>query len=288
MGGSGHNLIRPFCIFVLFGGLMGDLLHKELTGAIIGAYYEVYNHTSRVYPESIYELAMMEELQSRGLAVSRQDEHQVFYKDHLVGVQRLDLTVVEAVMVENKVALQLKPIHKAQGLSYLKTIQRAVGLLFNFGSPQPEFDRLYYDPAHHVVSGASSVAPPTTDLPANWLHAELVHTVVGALYEVHMVLGSGFIHRIYANAYYHELTLRGLTPQRRRRMQVSYKGKLIGDTAFGHLVVEGVLMVFPVATEDIQSIHLDNLKIWMRANGIGIGVLANFCSLRLPVTIIRA
>ena len=43
-----------------------ELLHKELTGAIIGAYYEVYNHTSRNYPEYIYERAMIQELQQRG------------------------------------------------------------------------------------------------------------------------------------------------------------------------------------------------------------------------------
>ncbi len=45
---------------------MTELLHKELTSAIIGAYYEVYNHTSRIYPEHIYERAMMEEVQRRG------------------------------------------------------------------------------------------------------------------------------------------------------------------------------------------------------------------------------
>ena len=34
---------------------MTELLHKELTGAIIAAYYEVYNHTSRTFPEYIKE-----------------------------------------------------------------------------------------------------------------------------------------------------------------------------------------------------------------------------------------
>lgn len=67
---------------------MTKLAHQELTGAIIGAYYEVYNHTSRTYPEYIYERAMMEELRRRGMATISQDEYQIFYKERLVGVQR--------------------------------------------------------------------------------------------------------------------------------------------------------------------------------------------------------
>ena len=36
---------------------MADLLYKELTGKIIGVYYDVYNGTSRTYPEFVYEKA---------------------------------------------------------------------------------------------------------------------------------------------------------------------------------------------------------------------------------------
>lgn len=49
---------------------MTKLLYKELTGTIIGAYYEVYNHTSRTYPEYIYERAMIEELRQRGIGAA--------------------------------------------------------------------------------------------------------------------------------------------------------------------------------------------------------------------------
>jgi hypothetical protein len=28
---------------------MSELIHRELTGDIIGAYYEVYNHTHRIH-----------------------------------------------------------------------------------------------------------------------------------------------------------------------------------------------------------------------------------------------
>ena len=66
-----------------------ELPHKELTGAIIGAYYEVYNYTSRTHPEYIYERAMIEELRRRGYPTIRQDEYRIFYRERLVGLQRL-------------------------------------------------------------------------------------------------------------------------------------------------------------------------------------------------------
>jgi len=108
---------------------MTKLAHQKLTGAVIGAYYEVYNHTSRTYPEYIYERAMMEELRRRGMATTNQDEYRIFYKERLVGVQRLDMFVVQEVVVENKVAEHLTPLHKAQTISYLKTVDKDVGLL---------------------------------------------------------------------------------------------------------------------------------------------------------------
>jgi len=70
-----------------------ELLHRELTGKVIRVYYDVYNGLSRTYPEFIYENAMMRDLARCGIECSRQDEYKVFYKDWLVGAQRLDIFV---------------------------------------------------------------------------------------------------------------------------------------------------------------------------------------------------
>jgi GxxExxY protein len=132
---------------------MTKLLHKDLTGTIIGAYYEVYNHTPRTYPEYIYERAMIEELRRRGIEARSQEKYEITYKDYLVGLQELDLFVVKEVVVENKVAERLTGLHKAQYLSYVKTVDKSVGLLLNFGGPEPEFSRVYFNPAKkHAVS----------------------------------------------------------------------------------------------------------------------------------------
>jgi len=124
--------------------------------------------------------------------------------------------------------------------------------------------------------------------PPDWLYPELAYQIVGGLYEVHTILGAGFVHRIFANACYHELQLRGLAAKPSKRMQVAYKGVVVGEVAFAHILVEGKTMVFPVATRDIQTIHLDNLKHWMRLCDIQLGILANFDAIRLDVVFVRA
>jgi GxxExxY protein len=76
----------------------------------------------------------------------RQDEYEVWYKEQLVGRQRLDLFVAGEVVVELKVSDSITPLHLAQLLSYLKVVSKEVGLLFRFGGPKPDFARRVFTP----------------------------------------------------------------------------------------------------------------------------------------------
>jgi GxxExxY protein len=188
------------------------------------------------------------------------------------------------VVVENKVADQLTRLHKAQAISYLKTVDKLTGLLLNFGGSKPEFNRLYFNP-HKKPTAAPSDNQLTPS--ADWLYPDLAYEIVGGLYEVHSMLGAGFVHRIYANACYHELKLRGLATKPSKRIQVAYKGKAIGDIAFAHLLIEGKIIVFPVAIGSIQDIRLENLKQWLALSDMQLGILANFDAVKLEIMFIR-
>lgn len=263
---------------------MTKLSHHELTQTIIGAYYEVYNHTSRTFPEYIYELALREELRRQGIPTTCQEKYQITYKNYPVGLQQLDLFIAGEVVVENKAANQLTRLHKAQAISYLKTVDKLTGLLLNFSGAKPEFNRLYFNPDKKPISALpDNQVTPSPD----WLYPDLAYEIVGGLYEVHTTLGAGFVHRIYANACYHELKLRGLAVKPVKRIQVAYKGKAIGDIAFSHLLIEGKMVVFPVAIGSIQDIRLENLKQWLALTDISLGILANFDAVKLEIMFIR-
>jgi GxxExxY protein len=265
---------------------MTKLLHKKTTGTIIGVYYDVYNGTGRTYPEHVYENAMIGDLRAVRVPCRRQDEYQVVYKGKLVGVQRLDLFVAGEVVVELKVVPALTRIHKAQAISYLKVTGKQVGLLFNFGSPEPEFERLYFDPRppQNDLDTAIRALP---EFPTSYLSPELTHAIIGGLFEVHTTLGPGFIHRIYANACCHELQLRGLEVRLQKAYQVIYRNRLVGEIKFGHLRIADSVLVFPVAVQDINDIRINNLKDWMRVQNIPLGILANFHDTSLRPMVLR-
>lgn len=264
---------------------MTTLVHHELTGKIIGTYYDVYNGTSRTYREYVYENAMLFDLRRQGIPCERQEEYQIRYKGWIVGRQRLDIFVADQVIVELKAAECLQPIHKAQTRSYLKTFDRRVGLLCNFGSAKPEFERIFFEPRPAENSSERERAPG--DLPADLIDPALTYEIIGGLYEVHSTLGVGFIHRIYSNACYRELTSRGLEVTPQKEMQVIYRGEPIAGIKFAHLRVGNTARVFPVAVSDINAISFNNIKEWLRVQKIPLAILANFASLSLKPLILK-
>ncbi len=108
----------------------------KLTERIIGAAIEVHRVLGPGLLESIYEEALVVELQLRGIACERQVEIDVNYKGHIIKGQRLDILVEQQVVVECKSLSKLPDVAMAQVLSYLRATSLKRGLLLNFGCPR--------------------------------------------------------------------------------------------------------------------------------------------------------
>jgi GxxExxY protein len=65
------------------------LLEREITGDVIGAFYEVYNQLGFGFLEFIYSLALEKELLKRGRAVAREVAVPVVYKGEILANQRV-------------------------------------------------------------------------------------------------------------------------------------------------------------------------------------------------------
>ena len=118
-----------------------QLLHSEITDAIIGAFYEVYRELGQGFLESVYREAMVIALRERGLSAEREKTVKVTFRNQTIGVFRTDLVVGDSVIVELKCARALDNNHEAQLLNYLRATEFKVGLLLNFGT-RPQFRRL--------------------------------------------------------------------------------------------------------------------------------------------------
>ena len=108
---------------------------NELTYEIRGAIFDVYNELGPGLLESVYEEALTYELEKRGLEVARQVEVPILYKgNELKTPLRMDLLVEDQVIVELKSVEEMKPVFSKQLLTYLKLMDKHVGLLVNFSS----------------------------------------------------------------------------------------------------------------------------------------------------------
>lgn len=107
---------------------LDNLIYESL-----GAAMEVYNHLGPGLLESIYEKAMIYELQSRGLKVSSQMPVEVKYKNVTLSSDlRLDILVEDKVIIELKSVETLMPVHFKQIRSYMKLLDISAGVLINF------------------------------------------------------------------------------------------------------------------------------------------------------------
>ena len=62
--------------------------------------------------------------------------------------------------------------------------------------------------------------------------------IIDAAFEVHNVLGFGFLEKVYQRAMQAELHLRGVKVELEPKIQVQFKGVIVGDYAADLLVAE--------------------------------------------------
>jgi GxxExxY protein len=122
------------------------MTYNEITYQIRGAIFDVYNTLGPGLLEGVYEEALCYELQKRGLSVERQKEVPILYKGNkLKNDLKLDILVNNQIIIELKSVEEIKPVFYKQLKTYLKLMDKHIGLLVNFG----EYDMK--DGIHRVV-----------------------------------------------------------------------------------------------------------------------------------------
>ena len=111
------------------------MTENEITYEIRGAIYDVYKELGPGLLESVYEEALCFELEKRGLTVERQKQVPINYKGNVLKTElRIDLIVEDNVIVELKSVEEVKKVFAKQLLTYLRLMDKHVGLLVNFST----------------------------------------------------------------------------------------------------------------------------------------------------------
>ena len=120
---------------------INSIRYKDLSYEIMGAIYEVHNILGSGFLEKVYERALLEELNIRGIEAVAQKEMSVMFKGKDVGHYIADIVVEKQILLELKSVEVLGKFHEAQLLNYLKATGLRLGILINFGNERIESKR---------------------------------------------------------------------------------------------------------------------------------------------------
>jgi GxxExxY protein len=112
---------------------------------------------------------------------------------------------------------------------------------------------------------------------------DLSGCVIEAAIAVHRNLGPGFLESIYESAMKTALRHRGLPYEAQKEVTVFFEGEEAGVHRLD-LVVEGKIVVELKAIKALEDIHFAQVKSYLKATGIHIGLLLNF---NAPTLIIK-
>jgi GxxExxY protein len=121
---------------------MVELIHKELTFAVIGAAMEVHTVLGPGFLEAVYQAALERELTLRNIPFEKQVKLPVLYKDMVVGDYVADFMIDGKLIVEIKAVSNFNSQHQAQAMHYLAATGLHLALLLNFGTGSLEHRRV--------------------------------------------------------------------------------------------------------------------------------------------------
>ena len=110
------------------------MTENEIGRIVVDSAIQLHRELGSGLLESVYEVLLAHELESRGLALSRQVSIPITYK----GIQfeegfRADIIIEDKVILELKSVESTQKVHKKQVLTYLKLTNMKLGFLLNFG-----------------------------------------------------------------------------------------------------------------------------------------------------------
>ena len=119
--------------------------YKELVYQIIGSAMTVHAEMRWGLLEPVYQEALSWELSQRNITNIREQEIEIYYKNHRLDKKyKMDILVGD-IVVEIKSVVKMLPVHRAQLCNYLRLSRKPIGILINFGEKDLIGERWAYD-----------------------------------------------------------------------------------------------------------------------------------------------
>ncbi len=111
---------------------------------------------------------------------------------------------------------------------------------------------------------------------------ELSKKIIGAAIEVHRELGPGFIESIYEQALKVEFAEHNFHFDSQKEIKIKYLGVEVGLHRLD-LIVENQIILEIKAVKELLDIHFSQLRSYLKATGLKVGLLLNFAKPTLEI-----
>ena len=101
--------------------------------------------------------------------------------------------------------------------------------------------------------------------------------ILEAAVNVHRILGPGFLESVYENALVVALNQRAIRFESQREVRISFEGHDVGLHRLD-LLVEDQIVVELKAVKALDDIHFAQLRSYLKATSLHVGLLLNFNS----------
>ncbi|MEK7187884.1 MAG: GxxExxY protein [Patescibacteria group bacterium] len=119
-----------------------ELVFPELSYAIVGAAFAVFNSLGPGHSEKVYQNALAKELEKQGVNYKREVFIPVQYRNETIAKYFADFVVEEKIIVELKVVKKLGYTHARQVLGYLQGAGIRLGILVYFTEEGVKYRRV--------------------------------------------------------------------------------------------------------------------------------------------------
>jgi GxxExxY protein len=111
---------------------------------------------------------------------------------------------------------------------------------------------------------------------------ELSKKIIGAAIKVHRELGPGFLESIYEQALKVEFSEHNFHFDSQKEIKIKYLGVEVGQHRLD-LIVENQIILEIKAVKDLIDVHFAQLRSYLKATGLKVGLLLNFAKPALEI-----
>ena len=111
---------------------------------------------------------------------------------------------------------------------------------------------------------------------------ELSEKIIGAAIKVHKELGPGFLENIYEEALKIELSENQINFEAQKEVKIKYSGIEIGTHRLD-MIIEDQIIVELKAVKELTDVYFAQLRSYLKATELKIGLLINFAKPTLEI-----